>query len=63
MHIPGSSHPQYLGMACHTHSHHVSLCNMSLFSLRGHYTHHMGWGMLGLLQAWRVVNHINDPMI
>ena len=33
MHIPGSSHPQYQGLACHTNSRHVLLCNLSMYCL------------------------------
>ena len=33
MHNPGSSHPQYQGLACHTNSRHVLLCNLSRYCL------------------------------
>ena len=52
VHIPGCSKSHYQGLASHTYSLLVLLCNRSLYCLRGHSSHHMGWGIAMLVYVF-----------
>ena len=64
VHILGSSHPHYQGLACHTHSLHELLCNRSLNTvMRDHHDSNSVDWPFKLQQEQYYSNHLKNAVL